>query len=104
MNVSLEVDPAELRRRAELHAQAIDQIKAARTDNERMNSEAETLGPLYHQVRTSIHEVTSKRDQALASEQQRHEQMRDALLGSAAEYERVEAENRARLTISPSDM
>ena len=104
MNVSsLEVDPAELRRRAEQHALAIDQIKAARADNGRMVSEAQTLGPLYHQVRASINEATSKRDSALASEQRRHEQMREALLVSAAEYERVEAENRARLTISPSD-
>jgi hypothetical protein len=103
VNVPLEVDPAELRRRAEQHAQAIDTIKAARSDNERMNSEAETLGPLYHQVRASVSAVTAKRDQALASEQQRHEQMRDGLLASAAEYERVESENRARLTISPSD-
>ena len=104
MNVPLEVDPAELRRRAELHAQAIDQIKAARADNVRINSEAETLGPLYHQVRASINEVTSKRDQALASEQQRHEQMREGLLLSAAEYERVDAENRARLTMKPTDL
>ena len=103
MNVPLEVDPAELRRRAELHAQAIDQIKTARADNDRMNSEAQTLGPLYHQVRASVSDVTAKRDQALATEQQRHEQMRDGLLASAAEYERVESENRARLTISPSD-
>ena len=104
MSVPLHVDPAALRRQAEFHAQAIDQIRAARADNERMNSDAETLGPLYHQVRASIHAVTRARDQALASQQQRHQQMRDALLASAAEYERVEAENRAGLTISPSDM
>lgn len=103
MNVPLEVDPAELRRRAEQHAQAIDEIKAARSDNDRMNNEAQTLGPLYHQVRASVNEVTAKRDAALASEQRRHEEMRDGLLASAAEYERVESENRARLTISPSD-
>ncbi|MCH9729729.1 MAG: ESX-1 secretion-associated protein [Actinomycetia bacterium] len=103
MNMSLEVDPGELRRRAEQHAQAIDQIKAARADNERMTSEASTLGPLYHQVRASVSEVTSMRDSALASEQLRHEQMRDALLASAIDYERIEAENRAGLTISPHD-
>ena len=103
MSVVFQVDPAELRRRAEVHAQAIDQIKAARADNERMTSEAQTLGPLYHQVKASVNDVATKRDQALASEQQRHEQMRDALLTSASEYEQMEAENRARLTISPSD-
>jgi hypothetical protein len=104
MTVPLEVDPAELRRRAEQHAQACDEIKAARADNARMNSEADTLGPLYHQVRASIREVTSVRDQALASEQQRHERMREALLVSAADYERMDAENRARVTISPTDL
>ncbi|CAB4918548.1 MAG: ESX-1 secretion-associated protein [Actinobacteria bacterium] len=98
MSVVFEVDPAELRRRAEVHAQAIDQIVAARADNERMTSEAQTLGPLYHQVKASVNDVAGKRDAALASEQRRHEQMRDALLASAAEYERIEAENRARLT------
>ena len=103
MGVVVQVDPSELRRRAEVHAQAIDQIVAARADNERMTTEAQTLGPLYHQVKASVSEVAAKRDAALASEQARHEQMRDALLTSAAEYERVEAENRARVTISPSD-
>ncbi|QFS94771.1 type VII secretion target [Mycolicibacterium neoaurum] len=103
MSVVVQVDPSELRRRAEVHAQAIDQIVAARADNERMTTEAQTLGPLYHQVKASVSEVAAKRDAALASEQARHEQMRDALLTSAAEYERVEAENRARVTISPSD-
>lgn len=103
MNVIVQVDPAELRRRAEVHAQAIDEITAARADNERMTSEAQALGPLYHQVKASVNEVATMRDQALASEQQRHQRMRDALLTSAAEYERLEAENRARLTISPSD-
>lgn len=103
MSVVFQVDPAELRRRAEVHAQAIDGIKAARADNERMTSEARTLGPLYHQVKASVNVVATQRDQALASEQQRHEQMREALLTSAAEYERLEAENQARLTISPSD-
>lgn len=103
MDVPLEVDPAELRRLAEMHAQAADTIKAARADKERMNSDAQTLGPLYHQVRAAVSEATSKRDQALAFQQQRHEQMREALLVSAAEYERVEAENRAHLTISPTD-
>lgn len=104
MTVPLEVDPAELRRRAELHAQAIDEIKAARADHERVNSEAQTLGPLYHQVRASVTEVMSKRDAALAGEQQRHERMRESLLLAAAEYERVEAENRAGLTISPTNL
>ncbi|WP_041783951.1 type VII secretion target [Mycolicibacterium chubuense] len=99
----IQVEPSELRRRAEVHAQAIDQIKAARADNERMTTEAQTLGPLYHQVKASISEVAGKRDAALASEQRRHEEMRDALLASAADYERIEAENQARLTISPSD-
>ena len=103
MSVVVQVDPSELRRRAEVHAQAIDQIVAARADNERMTTEAQTLGPRYHQVKASVSEVAAKRDAALASEQARHEQMRDALLASAAEYERVEAENRARVTISPSD-
>lgn len=103
MSVVFQVDPAELRRRAEVHAQAIDEIKAARADNERMTSEAQTLGPLYHQVKASVNVVATQRDQALASEQQRHEKMRDELLASAASYEQIEAENRARLTISPSD-
>ncbi|BBY96405.1 hypothetical protein MGALJ_60740 (plasmid) [Mycobacterium gallinarum] len=103
MSVVVQVDPSELRRRAEVHAQAIDQIVAARADNERMTTEAQTLGPLYHQVKASVNDVAARRDAALASEQHRHEQMRDALLASAAEYERVEAENRARVTISPSD-
>lgn len=103
MSVVVQVDPSELRRRAEVHAQAIDQIVAARADNERMTTEAQTLGPLYHQVKASVNEVAAKRDAALASEQARHEKMRDALLTSAAEYERIEAENRARVTISPSD-
>ena len=103
MSVVFQVDPAELRRRAEVHAQAIDQIVAARADNERMTSEAQTLGPLYHQVKASVNDVAAKRDAALASEQQRHEQMRDALLTSVAQYERIESENRAHLTISPSD-
>lgn len=103
MSVVFQVDPAELRRRAEVHAQAIDEIRAARADNQRMISEAETLGPLYHQVKVSVNVVANQRDQALAGEQQRHEQMRDALLTSAAEYERIENENRTHLTISPSD-
>jgi hypothetical protein len=103
VKVPLEVDPAELLRRAEQHAQHIDQIKAARADNDRMNTDAQTLGPLYYRVRASIYDVTSKRDEALATEQHRHELMRDGLLTAAAEYARVESENRARLTISPSD-
>ncbi|MEN4466852.1 type VII secretion target [Mycolicibacterium conceptionense] len=103
MNVPLDVSIADLRRRAEQHAQAIDKIKAARADNERMNSEASTLGPLYHEVRASIGEVTARRDEALAAEERRHEEMRDALLQSAAEYERVDAENRAKLTFNPAD-
>lgn len=103
MSVVVQVEPSELRRRAEVHAQAIDQIQAARADNERMTTEAQTLGPLYHQVKASINEVAAKRDAALASEQRRHEEMRDALLASATDYERIEAENQARLTISPSD-
>lgn len=103
MSVVFQADPAELRRRAEVHAQAIDQIKSARADNERMTSEAQTLGPLYHQVKASVDDVAAKRDAALASEQARHEQMRDALLQSATEFEQREAENRARVTISPSD-
>lgn len=100
--VPVQVDPSDLRRRAEVHAQAVDEIKAARADNERMTAEAQTLGPLYHQVKASVDEVAAKRDAALASEQARHEQMRDALLASAAGYERIEAENRASVTISPS--
>lgn len=103
MSVIFQADPAELRRRAEVHAQAIDQIVAARADNERMTSESQTLGPLYHQVKAATAEVANIRDQALASELRRHKEMRDALLASAAEYERVESENRAQLTISPSD-
>ncbi|MDT5078143.1 MAG: hypothetical protein QOJ80_2780 [Mycobacterium sp.] len=103
MSVVFQVDPADLRRRAEVHAQAIDEISAARADNERMTTEAQTLGPLYHQVKASVNEVAAKRDAALASEQRRHEEMRDALLTSASEYERIESENRAQLTISPSD-
>lgn len=103
MSVVFQVDPADLRRRAEVHAQAVDEIKAARADNERMTTEAQTLGPLYHQVKASVNDVAAKRDAALASEQRRHEQMRDALLTSASEYERTEGDNRAKLTISPSD-
>lgn len=103
MSVVFQVDPAELRRRAEVHAQAIDEIKAARADNERMTTEAQTLGPLYHQVKAATNQVAAQRDAALASEQQRHEKMRDELLASATAYEQIEAENRARLTISPSD-
>jgi hypothetical protein len=86
-----------------MHAQAIDQIKAARADNERMTSEAQTLGPLYHEVKASVDDVAAKRDAALASEQARHEEMRDALLQSATDFEQREAENQARLTISSSD-
>jgi hypothetical protein len=103
MSVVFQVDPAELRRRAEVHAQAVDEIKAARADNERMKTEAETLGPLYHQVKAATNDVAAKRDAALASEQQRHEQMRDALLASAAAYEATEADNQRHLTISPSE-
>lgn len=103
MNVPLDVNTADLRRRAEQHALAIDEIKAARADNERMNSEAATLGPLYHRVRASVNDVTTRRDEALAAEQNRHERMRDALLQSAAHYEQIETENRAKLTIDPAD-
>lgn len=103
MSVVFQANPTELRQRAEVHAQAIDQIKAARADNERMQSEAQTLGPLYHQVKASVDEVAARRDAALASEQARHEKIRDALLQSATEFEQREAENRARVTISPSD-
>ena len=60
MSVVFQVDPAELRRRAEVHAQAIDQIVAARADNERMTSEAQTLGPLYHQVKASVNDVAGQ--------------------------------------------
>jgi small-conductance mechanosensitive channel len=103
MSVVFQADPAELRRLAEVHAQAIDQIKAARADNERMTSEAQTLGPLYHQVKAATDDVAAKRDAALASEQARHEQMRDALLQSATDFEQREEQNRQRVTISPSD-
>jgi hypothetical protein len=103
MSVVFEVNPADLRRRAEVHAQAVDEIKAARADNQRMTTEAQTLGPLYHQVKAATKDVAAKRDAALASEQRRHEQMRDSLLQSASEYERMESENQAKLTISPSD-
>lgn len=103
MGVVFQVDPSELRRRAEVHAREIDGIVAARADNERMTSDAQTLGPLYHQVKAAVGHVAAQRDAALASEQRRHEQMRDALLASATEYERTEAENRAQVTISPSD-
>lgn len=103
MSVVFQADPAELRRLAEVHAQAIDQIKAARADNERMTSEAQTLGPLYHQVKASVDDVAAKRDAALASEQARHEKIRDGLLESATEFEQREEENRQRVTISPSD-
>ncbi len=103
MSVVFQVDPAELRRRAEVHAQAIDEIKAARADNERMKTEAETLGPLYHQVKAATNDVAAKRDAALASEQQRHERMREELLASAASYEAIKADNQKRLTISPSE-
>jgi hypothetical protein len=103
MSVVFEVNPADLRRRAEVHAQAVDEIKAARADNQRMVTEAQTLGPLYHQVKAATNDVAAKRDAALASEQRRHEEMRDALLQAASGYEQTEADNRAKLTISPSD-
>lgn len=103
MSVVFQVDPDELRRRAEVHAKAIDEIRAARADNERMTSEAETLGPLYHQVKASVNVVATQREQALTSEERRHQAMRDSLLAAATEYERIESENQARLSISPSE-
>ena len=70
MNVVFQADPSELRRQAEVHAQAIDQIKAARADIERMTSEAQTLGPLYHQVVAAVSaplDLTQSETQFVAS-------------------------------------
>lgn len=104
MSVVVQVDPAELRRRAEVHAQAIDQIVAARADNERLTSETQTLGPLYHEVKAATEQVAAQRDAALVSEQQRHEKMRDALLAAATDYEEREDQNRRNVTISPTNL
>lgn len=98
MNVPLEVDPAELRRRAELHAQAIDAITASRAEGSKMIEDARSLGPLYHEVRDAVGTVVEARDQALAKELHRHEQIKDALLVSAATYEQMEADNLAQLS------
>ncbi len=103
MSVVFQVDPAELRRRAEVHAQAIDEIKAARADNERMKTEAETLGPLYHQVKAANNDGDAKRDAALANEKQRQERMCEERLASAAYYEEIEADNEKRQTIRSSE-
>ncbi len=84
MSVATKVEYAELQRRAQVHAQAIEQCNAALADNARALSEAQTLGPLYHQVKAAVGETVAKREEALRSELRRHEAMREALLASLA--------------------
>ena len=67
---------SELRRRAEVHAQAIDQIVAARADN-RADDDRGANRVRCHQVRRLRSTMLRPaRDAALAREQRRHEQMR----------------------------
>lgn len=97
MNPMLETDPDKLRMQAEVHARAIDRIKAERAENTRIRAEAATLGPLYYETKRAVHDVADSREAALIREQQRHERMREQLLTGAAHFEQMNADNRNQL-------
>ena len=54
MKQEFQTDTDALRRQAEVHETAIDAIKAARAENTQIKDQAQTLGPLFYEVKRAI--------------------------------------------------
>jgi hypothetical protein len=96
----LAVDPDTLRAAAARYDGIADECAAARAENARAVEETATWGPLFHESRRAAVEAINAREAALNAEEAKNRAMAEQLRKSATEYEAMNAENAARLTIS----
>lgn len=97
---ALQVDPTQLIQWAIAHEQAADACAAARAEHPRTVAAAQSWGPLFHEARRATVEAVNAREAALLAAEQRHRAMADELRRSGAEFEAMNAANRANLTIT----
>jgi hypothetical protein len=101
MDVSgLQVDPDKLRQAADYYESAADRCAAARSDHPRAVAESESWGPLFHEARRAAVDAVNARERALMTEEAKNRQMADQLRRTAADFEAMNAQNAAKLTIS----
>lgn len=96
----LAVDPGKLREAATRYDSIADECATARADNARAFEEAGTWGPLFHESRRAAVDAINAREAALSAEEAKNRAMAAQLRKSATEYEAMNADNAARLTIS----
>ncbi len=96
----LAVDPGKLREAATRYDAIADECAAARADNARAFEEAGTWGPLFHESRRAAVDAINAREAALIAEEAKNRALAEQLRKSATEYEAMNADNAARLTIS----
>jgi hypothetical protein len=97
---ALQVEPAQLIQWAIAHEQTADACAAARADHARTVAAAHTWGPLFHEARAATVEAVNAREAALLDQERRERAMAEQLRKSAAEFEAMNAANRANLTIA----
>ena len=95
----LEVTPAQLREWALSHDRAAEACAAARADGEQTLAAAQSWGPLFYEARRAATEAVAARDETLATEQARHQEMARQLRSAAEQFEGMDAANRSGLTL-----
>lgn len=101
MDVSnLQVEPAKLREAAVYYDSLADNCAAARAEHARTVAESESWGPLFHEARRAAVDAVNARERALTTEERKNRQMAEQLRKAAAEFEAMNEQNAANLTIS----
>ena len=97
---TLQVSPTDLIKWALAHEKAAEACATARADNQRTAAAAASWGPMFHEARRSTINAVNAREATLLAQEQRHRAMAEQLRKGAAEMEEMNAQNRAKLTIS----
>jgi Excreted virulence factor EspC, type VII ESX diderm len=96
----LNVDPAKLREAATFYDRVADQCAAARAEHARTVAESESWGPLFAEARRAAVEAVNARESALLAEESKNRSMADQLRASATQFDAMDEQNAANLTIS----
>ncbi|MGH3969011.1 MAG: type VII secretion target [Mycobacterium sp.] len=95
-----QVSATQLLQWALAHERAADLCVSARADHPRTVAAAESWGPLFHEARRAAIDAVNARDASLREQEQRHRAMAQQLRTGAAQFEEMNAQNRAALTMS----
>lgn len=89
----LAADPALMQRMATKHDDAAAELTGARNDHGQVLAAADSWGPLYYESRRAAQEAVEARDQALASQSQRHTNLADELRRGGTKFAEMNQAN-----------